>query len=84
MPYGADLVSRKQEAVMPSQEENRETGKALMVVGWILVLFALLVMFFQPAAVRLGQIRFGAIAGAMAIVGLLLNIYGYRLRRRSS
>jgi len=77
------LVSRKQEAVMPSQEESRETGKAFMVVGWILVLFALLVMFFEPAALKLGQIRFGAIAIALVVVGLLLNIYGYRLRRRS-
>jgi NADH:ubiquinone oxidoreductase subunit 3 (subunit A) len=69
---------------MPSQEENRETGRAMMVIGWILVLFALLVVFFQPAAFRLGQIRFGVIAGAMVVVGLLLTIYGYRLRRRSS
>jgi NADH:ubiquinone oxidoreductase subunit 3 (subunit A) len=77
------LVSRKQEAVMPSQEERRETGRAFMVVGWILVLFALLVMFFEPAAVKLGQTRFGVIAVALVVVGLLLNIYGYRLRRRS-
>ena len=69
---------------MPSQEENRESGRALIVIGWILVLFALLVMFFQPAALRLGQMRFGIIAVAMIVVGLLLNIYGYRLRRRSS
>ena len=54
-----------------------------MVIGWLLVLFALLVVFFEPAAVRLGQSRFGIIAGALAIVGLLLNIYGYRLRRSS-
>jgi len=79
----AKLVSRNQEAVMPSQEETRESGRAYMVVGWILVLFALLVIFFVPAAVKLGQIRFGVIAGAMVFVGLLLNIYGYRLRRRS-
>jgi NADH:ubiquinone oxidoreductase subunit 3 (subunit A) len=77
------LVSRKREAVMPSQEESRETGRALIIVGWILVLFALLVMFFEPAAAKLGQIRFGVIAGAMVVVGLLLSIYGYRLRRRS-
>ena len=69
---------------MPSQEESRETGKALMVVGWVLVLFALLVMFYEPAALKLGQSRFGVIAVALVIVGLLLNIYGYRLRRRSS
>jgi NADH:ubiquinone oxidoreductase subunit 3 (subunit A) len=68
---------------MPSQEESRESGRALMVIGWVLVLFALLVVFFEPAAAKLGQMRFGFIAGAMVIVGLLLNIYGYRLRRRT-
>lgn len=69
---------------MPSQEENRETGRAFVVGGWVLVLFALLVVFFHPAAIRLGQIRFGDIAGALLMVGLLLSFYGYRLRRRSS
>ena len=61
---------------MPSQEESRESGRAYMVVGWVVVLFALLVMFFKPAAVRLGQSRFGVIAGVMVVVGVLLNIYG--------
>ncbi len=69
---------------MPSQEEKRETARAFIVIGWILVLFAFLVMFFEPAAIRLGQMRFGITAGAMIVAGLLLNIYGYRLRRRSS
>ena len=69
---------------MPSQEESHENGRAFMVIGWILVLFALLVVFFEPAAIKLGQSRFGIIAGAMVVVGLLLNIYGYQLRRRSS
>ena len=68
---------------MPSREESRESGRAFMVIGWLLVLFALLVVFFEPAALRLGQSRFGVIAGTLVIVGLLLNIYGYRLRRRS-
>jgi NADH:ubiquinone oxidoreductase subunit 3 (subunit A) len=78
-----DAASRRQEAAMPSQEESRESGRAYMVIGWILVLFALLVVFFEPAALRLGQSRFGIIAVAMVLVGVLLNIYGYRLRRRS-
>ena len=69
---------------MPSQEETRESGRAYMVIGWLLVLFALLVVFFEPAALKLGQSRFGIIAGVMVIVGVLLNIYGYRLRRRTS
>jgi NADH:ubiquinone oxidoreductase subunit 3 (subunit A) len=68
---------------MPSQEESRESGRAYMVIGWIVVLFALLVMYFEPAAVKLGQMGFGVIAVAMVLIGVLLNIYGYRLRRRS-
>ena len=69
---------------MPSQEETRESGRALMVIGWLLVLFALLVVFFEPAAFKLGQLRFGLIAGAMVVAGVLLNIFGYRMRRQSS
>jgi len=68
---------------MPSQEERRESGRAYMVVGWVLVLFALLVVFFAPAGLKLGQTRFGVIAAVLVIVGLLLNVYGYRLRRSS-
>ena len=66
---------------MPSKEESRESGRAFIVIGWLLVLFALLVVFFEPAALRIGQTRFGVIAAVMVVVGLLLNIYGYRLRR---
>jgi hypothetical protein len=69
---------------MPSQEEIRESGRAFMVIGWLLVLFALLVVFFVPAAMRLGQTRFGYIAGALVVAGVLLNIYGFRLRRHGA
>ena len=68
---------------MPSQEESRESGSSYMVIGWMVVLFALLVVFFEPAAFRLGQTRFDVIAVAMVLAGVALNIYGYRLRRRS-
>jgi hypothetical protein len=68
---------------MPTKEDLRESGRAFMVVGWVLVLFSLLVMFFEPAALKLGQTRFGIIAVVMVVLGLLLNIYGYRIRRRS-
>jgi len=54
-----------------------------VVLGWILVLFALLVMFYVPAAVRPGGWRFELIAGAVVAAGVLLNILGFRVRRRS-
>ena len=68
---------------MPESEEKREIGSALMVIGWVLVLFAFLVMFFQPAAVRLGESRFQIIAGALVLLGLVLNIIGARVRARN-
>ena len=68
---------------MPSKEETRESGRAFMVMGWIVVLFALLVMFFESAAAKLGERRSEVVAGVVVVVGLLLNIYGFRLRRRS-
>jgi uncharacterized membrane protein len=67
---------------MPS-EEKRETGAALMVIGWVLVLFAFLVMFFQPAAVKLGESRFQIIAGVLVLIGLVLNIIGARVRAKN-
>ena len=68
---------------MPSSEEKRETGSALMIIGWVLALFAFLVMFFQPAALKLGETRFQIIAGILVAAGLLLNIVGARIRNRN-
>lgn len=68
---------------MPSSEEKRENGSALMIIGWVLVLFAFLVMFFHPAARKLGETRFDVIAGVLVAVGLVLNIFGARLRARN-
>jgi hypothetical protein len=69
---------------MPWSEEKRETGSALMIIGWILVLFALLAMFFQPAAIKLGESRFQIIAGVLIAAGLALNIIGARMRSRNT
>jgi len=72
-----------QEAVMPSQEEIRESGKGYMVVGWLVIVFALMLLFFEPASLRVGHSHFGIIAAAMVAVGLLLNFYGYWVWRRT-
>jgi NADH:ubiquinone oxidoreductase subunit 6 (subunit J) len=68
---------------MPSTEEGRETGSALRIMGWVCVLFAFLVMFFNPAALKRGQIRIELIAGALVVLGLLLNVVGSRIRARN-
>jgi len=66
-----------------SAEEKRENGSAMMAIGWVMVLFALLVFFFHPAAVRLGETRFAWVAGCLAIAGLLLNLCGVYVRRQN-
>ena len=68
---------------MPSTEEGRENGAALMVMGWVCVLFALVVMFFNPAALKRGEIGIELIAGALTIGGLALHLVGSRIRARN-
>ena len=65
---------------MPSTEERRENGSALMIMGWICMLFAFLVMFFNPAALKRGRLDMEYIAGGLVVVGLLMNIIGVRIR----
>jgi NADH:ubiquinone oxidoreductase subunit 6 (subunit J) len=67
---------------MPS-EEKREVGSALMVIGWVMVLFAFLVMFYQPAGAKLGESRFQIIAGSLVLTGLVLNVIGARVRTKN-
>jgi len=50
------------------------------VIGWVMVLFAFLVMFYQPAAMKLGETRFQIIAGMLVLMGLVLNVIGARMR----
>jgi len=46
--------------------------------------FAFLVMFFQPAAARLGKLTMVEIAGALVIVGLVIFLVGMRIRSKAS
>ncbi len=68
---------------MPSTEEGREIGSALKVMGWVCVLFAVLVMFFNPAALKRGQLGIEFIAGALVVAGLAMYIVGLRIRARN-
>ncbi len=68
---------------MSSMEEKRENGSAIMVIGWLMMLFAFLVMFFHPAARKLGETRFAWIAGCLGVAGLTLSLLGVIVRRRN-
>ena len=68
---------------MATPEEKREVGAAIMVIGWVMVLFAFLVMFYQPAAMKLGETRFQVIAGVLVLLGLVLNVIGARVRAQN-
>ncbi len=67
---------------MPS-EQGLENGKALMAMGWVCVLFALLVFFFNPAALKLGDVRIAVISGSLVVAGIILSVAGARVRARS-
>lgn len=68
---------------MSSSEEKRENGSAMKAIGWVMVLFASLVLFFHPAGLKLGQTRFAVIAACLVVAGLALAIAGTWMRRSS-
>ena len=66
---------------MPYSVQKHESGSALRIIGWVMMLFAFLVMFFNPAAVKLGESRFATIAASLAGGGVLLSLIGTYMRR---
>jgi uncharacterized membrane protein len=69
------------EAVVGTSEK-RETGTSLMFVGLALWVSDLLVIFFLPAGMKLGNyISFLAIVAALALFGLALMVKGYEMRK---
>lgn len=61
-----------------ADEQRQETGGSLMVIGWLLAFFALIVMFYHPGYV--GRTGVALIAGALFVAGLIVNMVGYRIR----
>ncbi len=63
-------------------EDRHDASITYMLVGWLCWIFGFLVMFFNPAAIRMGKFTLVGIAVVLAVVGLGLNIIGYvRLRK---
>jgi hypothetical protein len=63
--------------------EQRESGVAAMLIGGLFWAFAFLVMFFHPAAVRLGKMTMLEIAGVMVIIGAIIFWVGMRIRAKA-
>jgi uncharacterized membrane protein YqjE len=67
---------------MVDAEEKRETGGSLMFVGLAVLVTGLLVLFFLPAAVRIGyEGRFTTILVALGVLGGALVAGGWWMRR---
>lgn len=63
-------------------EDQRDATITYLLIGVLCWIFAFLVMFFNPSAMRLGRLTMVEIAAALALVGLALNIVGMvKLRR---
>ena len=70
---------------MADPEAKRETGAGLMFIGLAIWVVDLLVVFFLPAGIRLGsRATFISIILALAVLGLILMLAGYRKRGKSS
>ncbi len=65
-------------------EEKRETGTAWMVIGGLCWMVAFIAMFFHPAAWKLGRLTFVEYAGALAVIGVIVFVIGWRVRRKAS
>ncbi len=63
--------------------ERRESGIAAMLIGGLFWAFAFLVMFFQPAAARLGRLTMVEIAGALVVLGAVIFLFGRRMRAKA-
>ncbi len=57
-------------------EDRRDASITYLLIGTLCWIFAFLVMFFNPSAIRLGRLTLLEIAAVLAGIGLVLNIVG--------
>jgi cytochrome c biogenesis protein CcdA len=66
-----------------ADSNRQETGSSLMVIGWLMLLFALVVVFFHSAAGGIGRSVIDTTAIVLVIGGIGMNAVGYRIRGRA-
>jgi hypothetical protein len=63
-------------------EERRERGTAFIVVGWLFLLFGVMVaLFFHPSSPRFGNVNIRNLALVLAAIGIGLKMWGNKVRR---
>ncbi len=66
---------------MADEELSRERGTALVFIGLAVWVVGLLVLFFLPAAVKLGrQTIFLGVIGIFGVLGAILMLSGFMKR----
>jgi hypothetical protein len=69
---------------MANAEIRRETGASLMFIGLAVWVVDLLVLFFLPAAMKLGrQGSFTSILTVLFALGFCLIVFGYTARGKA-
>jgi threonine/homoserine/homoserine lactone efflux protein len=68
--------------IVESPEQKKEAATSLIIIGWICWGFALLIIFFHPAAARLGRRGMLYTAIILVLAGVVLNIIGRRMNSR--
>jgi hypothetical protein len=75
------IEEEKQEQVV-DVEERRERGTAFIVVGWLFLLFGVMVaLFFHPSSPRFGNVNIRNLALVLALIGIGLKMWGNKVRR---
>ncbi len=73
---------KKQKLVVEDAEERRERGTAFVVVGWLFLLFGVMVaLFFHPSSPRFGNVNIRNLALGLALIGICLKLWGNKVRR---
>ena len=73
---------KTQQLVVEDAEERREKGTAFIVVGWLFMLFGVMVaLFFHPSSPRFSNVNIRNLALGLALVGIALKYWGRRIQR---
>ena len=65
--------------------EGREKGSALAIAGWLVLLANLIVLFYVPAAAKLGRQRpYEWAIAFLVVLGVVMITIGRSMRRHSS